>query len=91
LADGGIEEGGLVHVEDVASIEDDEGWVGAAEGHLLEVFLAGDAALSTADQERGTAGGEKVLPVIAAEMVLRGDRFARLEGSVCPATHGMAR
>ena len=80
LTDGGGEEGGLVHVEDVAAFESEEGCVGAAESHLLEVFGGGDAALCATDEEGGAGGGEEVLPVIAAEGVLGSYHFTRVEG-----------
>jgi len=64
----------------VAAFEGEEGCVGAAAGHLLELFGGGDAALCTADEKGGAGGGEEVVPVIATEGVLGGDHLARLEG-----------
>jgi hypothetical protein len=80
LTDGGVEEGGLVHVEDVAAFEIEEGCVGAAESHLLKELGGGDAALRAANEKGRADGGEEILPVIAAESVLGGDHLARLEG-----------
>jgi hypothetical protein len=80
LTDGGVEEGGLVHVEDVAAFESEEGCVGAAESHPLEVFGGGDAALCAANEKGRTDGGEEIVPMIAAEGVLGGDHLVRLEG-----------
>jgi hypothetical protein len=77
-------------VEDVAALEDNEGCVGTAKGHLPAVVGIGDAALGSAEEECGATGGEEVLPVIAAEAFLRGDHFGRLE-SEGPAGRRLAK
>ena len=75
-----MEECGLVHVEDVAAFQGDEGCIGTTAGHLFDVFRRRNAALGAAD-EKGRAGrGEKILPMIAAEKVLGSDHLARFEG-----------
>ncbi len=80
LADGGVEQGRLIHVKDVPAVEGEEVCVGTTVGHFLEMFGSGNAALGAADQKRGARSGEKVVPVIAAETGLGSDHFAGFEG-----------
>lgn len=79
-AHGDGEGDGIVVVDDVASVESGEAGIGAAVGHLLELIGNGDAAFAATDEKSRTGGGEEIGPVIAAELLLRTNKLAGLEG-----------